>query len=130
MDIFKMVALGITAVTLAVLIKDKRPEMAILVSLAAAMIIFFSVVPYLKTIVVMFKDISNRVGLESKYIVIVLKVIGIAYAAQFGAELCRDAGENSVATKIEFAGKVIIVTLSMPIMYRLLEIVESILRFG
>ena len=59
---------------------------------------------------------------------VVLRVIGIAYVAQFGAELCRDAGESAVASKIEFAGKIIIMTLSMPIMYKLLEVVNKIIQ--
>ncbi len=130
MDIFKIVGLGIAATVFAVLIKDKRPEIAIQISLVASVIIFIAAAPYLKTAITMFEDISSRIGMESKYIMIVLKIIGIAYAAQFGAELCRDAGENAVATRIEFAGKAIIITLSMPIMYQLLEVVESILRFG
>ncbi len=128
MEIFKVVGLGLAATFFAVLLKGWRPEIAIQISLAASAVIFFVLAPYLKTVVEMFRDISNQIGMDSKYIGIVLKVIGIAYAAQFGAELCRDAGEGAVASKIEFAGKVIIMTLSMPVMYRLLEIVNTIIQ--
>ncbi|MDO4744416.1 MAG: stage III sporulation protein AD [Clostridia bacterium] len=129
MDIFKIAGLGLAAVVLAVFIKNWKPELAMQVSLAAAVIIFLMVLPYLKAVVVMFQDISEQIGLESKYLSLVLKVIGIAYVAQFAAELCRDAGETSVASKIEFAGKVIIMTLSMPVVYSLLEVVSQIIRF-
>ena len=129
MDIFKIAGLGLAAVVLAVFIKSWKPELAMQVSLAAAVIIFLMVLPYLKAVVVMFQDISEQIGLESKYLSLILKVIGIAYVAQFAAELCRDAGETSVASKIEFAGKVIIMTLSMPVVYSLLEVVSQIIRF-
>ncbi len=130
MDIFKIVGLGIAAAILAVFLKNWRAEIAVQISLAAAAIIFITVMPYIKTLFSMFSDISNRVGLDAKYITLILKVIGIAYIAQFGAELCRDAGETSIASKIELFGKVIIVTLSMPLVYSFMEVVERIINFG
>lgn len=129
MDIFKIVGLGLAAATLAVFVKSWRPELAIGISLAAAAVIFIFAMPYLKAVVAMINDLSEQVGIESRYIGLVIKVTGIAYIAQFGAELCRDAGESSVASKLEFAGKVIIMTLSMPLVYKLLKIVNDIIHF-
>lgn len=130
MDIFRVVGIGIAAAAIAGLLKGWRPEIAIQVSLAASAVIFFMLVPYLKTVLEMFRNISGQIGIETKYITLILKVIGIAYVTQFGAELCRDAGESAVASKIELAGKVIIMTLSMPVMYKLLEVVDTIVRIG
>ena len=130
MDIFKIVGLGIAAAILAVFIKNWRAEVAVQISLVAAAIIFIAILPYIKTLFSMFSDISNQIGLDAKYITLILKVIGIAYVAQFGAELCRDAGEASIASKIELGGKVIIVTLSMPLLYSFMEVVERIINFG
>ncbi len=129
MEIFKIAGIGIAATVLAVFVKNQKPEFSIQVSIVAAVVIFVSAFPYLKTIVAMFNDISQKIGLESRYISLVFKVIGIAYVGQFASELCRDAGENAVATKIEFAGKTIIMTLSMPVLYSLLEIVNEIIHF-
>lgn len=128
MDIFKVVGLGLAAAVLAVFIKNWRAEIAIQISLVASAVVFCMMVPYLKTVLEMFRDISNRIGLDVKYITLVLKVIGIAYITQFGAELCRDSGETAIASKIEFGGKVIIITLSMPVLYSFLEVVETIVR--
>ena len=129
MDIFKIVGLGLAAAILAVFVKNWRAEIAIMISVAAAVIIFLAMAPYLKAVLEMFEDISNQIGLDIKYITVVLKVIGIAYITQFGAELCRDAGESAIASKIEFGGKVIIMALSMPVMYQFLEVVDTIIRF-
>ncbi len=129
MDIFRIVGLGLAAAILAVFVKNWRAEIAIMISVAAAIIIFLAVAPYLKAVLETFEDISNQIGLDIKYITVVLKVIGIAYVTQFGAELCRDAGESAIASKIEFGGKVIIMALSMPVMYQFLEVVDTIIRF-
>ena len=115
---------------LAVLLRGQRPETAIQISLLASAVIFFITVPYIRSLTALFADISNRIGVDIKYITLVMKEIGIAYVTQFGAELCRDAGEGSIASGIELAGKVVIMTMSMPVMYRLLEVVEQIMRLG
>lgn len=129
MDIFKVAGIGIAAATIAVFIKNWKPELAMQVSLAAALIILAAVIPYLKTITAMLGDISNQAGIDSGQIALILKIVGIAYIAQFAAELCRDSGETAIASKIELAGKLIIMTLSMPIMYGLLEVVSDIIYF-
>ncbi|MBR5156027.1 MAG: stage III sporulation protein AD [Clostridia bacterium] len=129
MDIFKIVGIGLAAAVLAVFIKNWKPELAMQVSLIATVIIFASFLPYLKTLIDMLRDISTQAGIEARYISIVLKVIGIAYVAQFASELCQDAGESAIASKIEVAGKVIIMTISMPVIYSLLEVVNEIIRF-
>ena len=130
MNVFKIVCLGIAATVLAVFLKEWRKEIALQISLVAAVIIFFMIFPYLNTVFGVFRDISERVGLDEKYIKIVLKVIGIGYVAQFGSELCRDAGESAIASKIELGGKVLIVALSVPVMYSFLEVVESVINFA
>ena len=130
MEVFKVVGIGLAAVFFSVLLKGWRPEIAIQISLAASAVIFILLAPYLKGVVEMLSNISEQTGVNTKYINVVLRVIGIAYVAQFGAELCRDAGESAVASKIEFAGKIIIMTLSMPIMYKLLEVVNKIIQGG
>ena len=130
MDIFKIVSLGIAATALAVFVKNWRGEIALQISLIAVVLIFFAVIPKLKMVLDVFGDISNKIGLNGKYINIVLKVMGIAYITQFGAELCRDAGESAVASKIELGGKVMIVALSIPIMYSFMEVVESVINYS
>ena len=130
MDIFKIAGIGLAATVLAVFIKNQRPEFAIQISLLGAVVIFTLILPYLRTIVVMISDISDRIGIEPGYLKLVLKVMWIAYITQFASELCSDAGETSLASKIELAGKVIIMTLSMPVLYSLLDIVCEIMELG
>ncbi len=130
MDIFKIAGIGIAAAVFAVFLRGWKPELAMQISLAAAVIILAGVLPYIKVVVELMKDVSARAGVESGYIGVVLKVIGIAYVAQFASELCRDAGEGAIASKIELGGKLIIMAMSMPVIYSLLEVINEIIRFG
>ena len=127
MDILKIVGLGISATAFAVFIKRQRPELALILSLLTGTAILIFGFPYLKTVIHMFQDIAGQVGLKSGYIKLILKVIGIAYIAQFGSEICRDAGETSTASKIELAGKIIIMAISMPAVYSFIEVVSKMI---
>ena len=130
MEIFKVAGIGIAAAGMAVFVKNWKPEISMQVSLVAAVVIFAAVIPYLGRIIYMLKDIADKAGVEGEYISLILKVIGIAYVVQFASELCSDAGETAIASKIEFAGKVIIMTLSMPAVYSLMGVIENIISFG
>ncbi|MBQ7096560.1 MAG: stage III sporulation protein AD [Clostridia bacterium] len=130
MEVFKIVGLGLSAAIISVFVKNWRAELSMQISLIAAVVIFFTVLPYMKTVFSVFEDISDRIGLDGSYMKIVLKVIGIAYVTQLGAELCRDAGESAIASKIEFGGKIMIVALSVPVMYSFLEVVETVINFS
>ncbi len=129
MDIEKIIGIGIIAVIIAVMLKSYRPEFAVMTSIASVCIIFALISPYLKTVMASFVDLSEKIGVDIQYIIIVVKVIGIAYVAQIGAEICRDAGENAIGTKVELAGKIIITALSMPVIYKLLEVVGQLINF-
>ncbi len=129
MSIFKILGVGIISVVFATLLKKYRPEFALLIPIIAYPIMFALIIPYLKAVLSMFEDIAAQVGVDIKYLGIVIKIIGAAYVTQFGAELCLDAGERAIASKIEFGGKIIIAAMSMPVVYRLLELVSSIINF-
>lgn len=126
MDIFKIVGIGIISLLLCVFIKNSRPEISVLVSLAATIIIFFYILPFLKQILLSLTGITELIGIESSYAEPVFKVIGIAYITQIGGDLCRDAGESAIATKIELAGKIAIVSLALPIAYKMISVIHGI----
>ncbi len=129
MEIFRIIGIGLIVTSLSVLIRQYRPEIAIALPILGVATILFCVAPYLKSTLYMFTDIADKAGVESRYLTVIIKMIGTAYLCQFSAELCRDAGEGSVAGKIEFAGKLMILSLSMPIVYELLELVDKIINF-
>ena len=78
----------------------------------------------------MAENITQQAGIRAEYIKIMFKVIGISYLIQFGAELCRDCGENSLASKIELGGKAIILSLTLPVVYKIFDIVSDVLNLG
>jgi len=127
MDILQITCIGIIAVVLSSILKVQRPEIALQVSIVTGLLIFIIIIVKLSAVIDFLQAFSKRADIDSTYINILLKIVGIAYIAEFGAEVCKDAGESSVASKIELAGKVTIVILAVPIISSLLDLVVKLM---
>ena len=70
---------------------------------------------------------STKSNINSKYIMILIKITGIAILTEFAVSVCKDANETSIASKIDMGGKVLIIAISLPIIKALLETTIKIL---
>lgn len=127
MDIVKIVGIGIIAVIIITTIKQYKPEFAIYVSILAGIIIFFMVFENLSGIIDLINDLTLKSNVNSDFIKILLKITGIAFLAEFAVQICMDLGESALANKVDLGGKVIIISLSIPILSSLIETVVQIL---
>lgn len=127
MEIFQIVGFGLIAVFISMIIKKYKPEISLQVAIVAGVVIFALMISKLAIVLDLLNDITNKVNIDLVYIVAILKIIAIAYITEFGAEVCRDAGEGTIALKIEFAGKILIIVLAAPIIYALLDLVIKII---
>ena len=71
-------------------------------------------------------NIFNKTGVNSSLFVPVLKIVGIGYLCEFGANLCVDGGCNSVADKILFCGKIAILIIAIPIINSVIDVVMEL----
>ena len=127
MEIFKIVGIALLAVVIIVILKSHRPEMAIQLSLITGIIIFLFVADRVALVMELLDKYSNKIDIDMSYISILFKIIGIAYITEFGSELCKDTGEMAIASKIELAGKALIMILAIPIITSLLDLVISLM---
>lgn len=127
MDIMKIVIIGVIATILAVILKEEKPEIALQVSIVTGLMIFIFVVTKLNSVIAVMKYFASKTNIDLLYFSTILKVIALAYITEFGAQVCRDAGEGSIASKIELAGKVLIMILAVPILAALLDVVSRLM---
>lgn len=125
MEIIKVVAFAFIALFIVLIFKGRRDDLAIQVSIAAGILIFLFMINKLTIIMSFLQTLSNRANIDVVYLNTVFKILGIAYLASFSSEICRDAGESSIAGKVEFAGKILILVLAIPI---LMAVMQSILK--
>ncbi len=126
MEIVQIVALALIATYFAVLLREQKPVYAMFVGTVAGVIIFLRLMDYLAAVIQFLTEITLQANISMVYLNTLLKIIGIAYLAEFGSQICRDAGEGVIAGKVEFAGKLLILVMALPL---LAAVLETILNF-
>lgn len=128
MEIFPITIFALVGVILIVLLRQhQRPEIALILSITVGVLIFIPMVGKLGNILTVLKDLAGKANVNFVYLGTLLKIIGIAYIADFGAQICRDAGEGAVASKVEFAAKILVMLLALPIIIAILELLMRLL---
>ena len=127
MDIVKIIGIGLTALIVIIILKQYKPEFTVYVSLIAGAIVLFIVMDKLEGIINILQTLANKTGTGRSFLKILLKITGIAILTEFAVSVCKDSGETAVASKIDFGGKIIIISISIPIITALLELIINIL---
>ena len=127
MDIIKIIGIGLISLIIIIILKQYRPEFTIYVSIIAGVLIITLSMDKLFGIINILTTLSNKTGINSEYLGILLKITGIAILTEFAVSVCNDAGEGAIATKIDLGGKIIIISISIPIIVALLELIVKIL---
>lgn len=127
MDIVKIIGVGLIALIIIIILKQYKPEFSVYVSIIAGIIILSMVIGKLTSVINILLNLSNRAGTGSDFLKILLKITGIAILTEFAVSICKDSGETSIASKIDLGGKIIVISISIPIITALLELLISIL---
>ncbi len=127
MVILKIVGLAIVSTILILVIKQKLPEIAFLLSLLTGLFILILIISQVGEVIRLIEKLVEKAGIDIMYFNTIIKIVGIAYIGEFGAEITRDAGENALAAKIEMAVKIIILFLAIPIMISLVETIIELI---
>ncbi|MGG6309719.1 stage III sporulation protein AD [Paenibacillus macerans] len=127
MEIIQIVGLGLIATVLILVIKEQKPMFAFLIAASTGILIFLYLIGKIGGIIEVLEDLAEKSGVQMIYLKTILKIIGIAYIAEFGAQIVRDAGQESIASKIEMAGKILIMVLAIPIISIIIETVIKLL---
>ena len=107
--------------------KSVNRELTIYIILATVVILFVTIIDRLVYVFDFLGDIYDNVAYGRTFFPVILKVLAVAYVTDFTAQLCRDAGEATIGSKVELAGKVIIFCLAMPVLTAVLELIGSLL---
>ena len=127
MQIIQILGLALTAVVFLLLLRQEKPVMAVLFSISFGIVVFWMMLEPLQDIILALKHITEKAEADLYFMNHILKIVGIAYLAEFASVLCTDAGEQAVAKKIEFAAKILIAGLALPMMASILDVLFHLL---
>ena len=125
--VFALLGAGIAFAVIAVFLKEQKKEFGVLISLASGLFIVIISIQYIRPLFLFISRISEYINFPSEWMVILIKILGITFSAQFACDVCRDCGENALAAKLETAGKLFILIFSLPLFEQLVKIIVDIL---
>lgn len=126
MNIVEICGIAVIGLTAVMVLRTIRPEYAMLAGILTGLILFAAAVLELSSVIGYIQDMTDSTGF-SLYSSVILKSLGIGILAQTTADICRDSGETAIASKVEFAAKIIILLLAIPILKTLLELIADFL---
>lgn len=121
MQITQIVGLALMVTVFLLILRQEKPVMAVLLSIVFSIFIFITMMDKMGEIINVMKELTRRAGINYFFMTTILKILGVAYLGEFAAVICQDAGEQAVAKKVEFAAKIMIAVLALPIMVAILE---------
>jgi len=127
MELIRIGVLGITSAILILIIKNHRPETGLQISLVFGTLVMVFLASRIRTVLDLIGIYVERANINGVYITTIFKIIGMAYITEFAAESCRDASQNAIATKIELAGKILIIITAMPVVTSVMNIILGLL---
>lgn len=127
MEVIKIIGIGLTSLIIIILLKQYKPEFAIYISLLTGVLILLLAADKLSGIISLLRSFADKVSINSTFLSLLIKITGIAFLSEFAVSICKDAGEVAIASKIEIGTKIIIISMSIPIISSLLEIILSVL---
>lgn len=127
MDIVKIAVLGIAGVFLAIPLKREKGEYSTFVAMVVGICIFIYLLTKVETVLLFVDSIKSQLPVDSRYIGLVVKMVGITYVSEFAANLCRDSGYSAIACQIEMFAKLSILVVSVPVFGAFLDAVGSFL---
>jgi stage III sporulation protein AD len=127
MEIIQIVGLGLIVTILTLIIKEQKPMFAFLLAAFTGIMIFLFLIGKISSVIQVLEDLAQKSSINMVFLKTILKIIGVAYIAEFGAQIVRDAGQESIASKIELSGKVLIMVMAIPIISVIIETVVKLL---
>ena len=121
MNLLAIAGIGLVAAAICILIKQYRPEFAMMVSLSCGVLIFALILINLSPAFGQIEDLMSRANLDNQYFQVLVKSLGICYVTSIASDTCKDAGQAAIAGKIELAAKVAIVVMSLPLFLQIID---------
>lgn len=115
------------ATFLALIIKEQKPNFAFLLIVFVGCVIFLFLVDKIYEIIQMLEKLAVNARVNMVYIETILKIIGIAYIAEFASQVTKDAGQGAISAKIELAGKILILAMAIPILTVMIETIIKLI---
>jgi stage III sporulation protein AD len=127
MNILSIAVMAITAAALAVLLRHYRPEHALIIGIAAGVLILALVLSKVQPVFSEINKLMSGANVNTQYVSILIKSLGVCFVAQLASDVCRDAGESAIASNVELAGKFAVLLIALPLFGQVADLVIKLM---
>ena len=127
MEILKIIGIGFLTLIITIMLKEYKKEYSIYAVLIGGAIIIFYSMDKIRLIINFVQELSAKSEYNNAFISILLKITGISILTEYAVSICKDSGENSIANKVDFGGKIIVISMSIPIISTTVETLTKLL---
>lgn len=124
----KITAIALISLVLIIFLKNSNREFAFLLTVSSSIILFSIVINDFFQVIEKVNDISSQIKNLNSYVSLMVKILGITLITQFVIDLCRDSGENALASQTEITSKIIILIMIMPLFEAVMNVVAGLLK--
>lgn len=124
----KLAGIVIVSLILILFIRDTKREFSVLLSIGVGIVVFLAVADNFYSIIETILKLTTDNSEINTYISLMIKILGISLLGQFVIDLCKDSGENALATQTEIATKIVIISMTLPLIETVINIVTGLLK--
>lgn len=121
MDIVKVIGIAFLTLIFTIILKQYRKDFAIYVVIIGGALILLSSLETFKNIIDFINRLSNKSNISSDFIKLLIKITSISILLEFAISICKDSGESAIANKIDLGGKIIVISMSIPVISTMLN---------
>lgn len=126
--IFKLISIALIGVLVVLLLKSTKPEFAVFATIVTGVVMVILLLSTLQDVILSFDKIVKKSGVDEGIFTAVLKIIGIGYLTEYSSSIANDAGCGSIASKLQFGGKLTIFAMSISIVSALIDVVTELVN--
>ena len=128
MELIKVIGVGLVTAIAAILLRGSKPELSFAVTVAGCVVILIFTIDLFSQTFSVFSEIGEKTGIDQSLIKIILKIVAVGYLVEFAAGIIEDFGSKSIADKLVFAGKVVIFSVSLPVIRSMIGLIGAFLE--
>ena len=129
MDILKLVSIAVVCSVICILVKQIKPEFVPFLQISSLIIIFAFCVNGVRKLLISMSDLAGVSGaVQEEYVLLLLKVLGVALITKFAIDICNDSGNSALGTAVSLAGKAVILIMCFPLLSTVVELAVGMLK--
>ncbi len=127
MNVYAIVGAGVAAAALSAVLRQYNKEFGLYISLGAGAVILIAVLLAVNPLLELVKELNEAAESSAEYLSVVLKAAAACYVTQLASDCCRDSGETAIASRIDFAGRIAVLLISVPLFENLLGLIKDLI---